>query len=63
MNPLVETLYNWLERDVDKKEIDATLEWLNDNAMLNTRGEDFAHQLWKEVWTKPSEKAEKESGQ
>ena len=41
---------------IDKVEIDATLEWLNDNSMLNWRGEKFAKELWKTVWHKEKRK-------
>lgn len=50
MNKQVESLFNWLEEDIDKEEIDATLEWLMDSDMLNKKGKDFAHKVWKHVW-------------
>ena len=46
----VNSLFNWLEEGTYQTEIYATLEWLSNEGMLNKKGEDFAHKVYKHVW-------------
>lgn len=50
MDEDVKGLVGWLEDDTDMKEIDATLEWLNDSEMLTDKGKKFVHKFWHWCW-------------
>lgn len=47
-----ENLQSWLE-DVPTEEIDACLEWLEGNGMLNKKGDEFAKEFYFYTWRNP----------